>query len=291
MSKNSTTLPQLLKTPEQMRLAIISARREGQSIGVVPTMGALHQGHLSLVEASVSKCDLTVVTIFVNPTQFGAGEDFGEYPRDLDADLARLAKVSDDVVVFAPSVDVIYPADHDTQVIVGAVAQPFEGRCRPGHFAGVATIVLKLFQLVRADVAFFGQKDYQQALVIQRMVADLNVPIRVEICPTVRDADGLALSSRNQYLSPQQRRQALSLSHSLQLASDLVAEGQYDAEVVLRRMRELIQQTGDVRIDYVALADTDTLQPVSRIDRPVVALLAVHIGPARLIDNAIIGKP
>lgn len=291
MSKNSTTLPQLLKTPEQMRLAVITARREGRSIGVVPTMGALHQGHLSLVEASVSKCDLTVVTIFVNPTQFGAGEDFGKYPRDLDADLVRLATVSDDVVVFAPSVDVIYPADHDTQVIVGAVARPFEGRCRPGHFAGVATIVLKLFQLVPADLAFFGQKDYQQALVIQRMVADLNVPIRVEVCPTVRDADGLALSSRNQYLSPQQRRQALSLSRSLQLAADLVAEGQDDAQVVLRRMRELIQQTGDVRIDYVALADPDTLQPVSRIDRPVVALLAVHIGPARLIDNAIIARP
>jgi pantoate--beta-alanine ligase len=291
MSKNSTRLPQLLKTPEEMRLAVIAARREGQSIGVVPTMGALHQGHLSLVEASVAKCDLTVVTIFVNPTQFGAGEDFGKYPRDLDADLASLAKVSDDVVVFAPSVDVIYPADHDTQVIVGAVARPFEGRCRPGHFAGVATIVLKLFQLVPADVAFFGQKDYQQALVVQRMVADLNVPIRVEVCPTVRDADGLALSSRNQYLSPEQRRQALSLSRSLQLAADLVAEGQYDAQVVLRRMRELIQQTGDVRIDYVALVDPETLQPVSRIDRPVVALLAVRIGPARLIDNAIIGKP
>jgi pantoate--beta-alanine ligase len=291
MSKNSTTLPQLLKTPEQMRLAIIAARREGRSIGVVPTMGALHQGHLSLVEASVAKCDLTVVTIFVNPTQFGAGEDFAKYPRDLDADLARLATVSDDVIVFAPSVDVIYPADHDTQVIVGAVARPFEGRCRPGHFAGVATIVLKLFQLVPADLAFFGQKDYQQALVVQRMVADLNVPIRVEVCPTVRDADGLALSSRNQYLSPQQRRQALSLSRSLRLAADLVAEGQDDAEVVLRRMRELIQQTGDVCIDYVALADPATLQPVSRIDRPVVALLAVRIGPARLIDNAIIGKP
>ncbi len=291
MSHSSTQLPQLLETADPMRLAILNAQREGRSIGLVPTMGALHEGHLSLVQASVSKCDLTVVTIFVNPTQFGPGEDFGKYPRDLEADLAALATVSRDVLVFAPSVELMYPAGYDTRVVVGAVARPLEGRCRPGHFEGVATIVLKLFQLVPADVAFFGQKDYQQLLVIRRMVSDLNIPIRVEMCPTVRDADGLALSSRNRYLSPPQRQQALSLSRSLQLAAELVAGGQRDPQVVLRRMRELIQQAGDVRIDYVALADPDTLQPVSSMDRPVLALLAVRVGPARLIDNGMIQPP
>ncbi|NIP84238.1 MAG: pantoate--beta-alanine ligase [Planctomycetales bacterium] len=290
MPPSSTSRPPLLPSAEEMRLAITAARQEGRSIGIVPTMGALHAGHFSLVEASLATCDLTVVTIFVNPTQFGEGEDFGSYPRDLEGDRARLGELAGDLVIFAPSLEAMYPPDHDTQVIVGQVAQPWEGSCRPGHFAGVATIVLKLFQLVPADVAFFGQKDYQQTLVIRRMVTDLHVPIRLEICPTVRDADGLALSSRNQYLSAQQRQQALSLSQSLRLAADLVATGQLDAQVIVRRMRECIQQAGDVQIDYVALADPETLQPVMRLDGPVVALVAARIGPARLIDNAILER-
>lgn len=250
-------------------------------------MGALHDGHLSLVAASIARCDRTSVTIFVNPTQFGAGEDFSQYPRDLEGDMQKLATLGADLV-FAPAADVVYPAGHFTQVDVGPLARSLEGRFRAGHFAGVATIVLKLFQLVPANIAFFGQKDFQQLLVIRQMVRDLNIPIEIQGCPIVRDHDGLALSSRNAYLSPAQRQQALALSQSLQLAQRLAKDGECRATEIIRQMRDRILSAGDVRIDYVALADPDTLQPVARIDRTVVALVAARIGVTRLIDNQII---
>ncbi|MGB6043133.1 MAG: pantoate--beta-alanine ligase [Pirellulales bacterium] len=293
MSHISIGLPQVFHKPDEMRDAIQAARLEGKRIGIVPTMGALHEGHLSLVQQSASQCGLTVVSIFVNPTQFCEGEDFGKYPRDLADDLARLAGLSErgELIVFAPPVEVVYPDGFDTRVIVGAVARPLEGRCRPGHFEGVATVVLKLFQLVPADVAFFGQKDYQQALVIRQMVRDLNLRVQIEVGPTVRDTDGLALSSRNQYLTSEQREQGLSLSRSLKLAADQVRDGERDARKILRSMREVIQSAGDVRIDYVALADPQTLRPVSPIEGPVAALVAVRVGSTRLIDNAILQVP
>jgi pantoate--beta-alanine ligase len=278
----------VLKTPDELHAAISAGRKASKSIGLVPTMGALHAGHLSLAEASAAECDLTVVTIFVNPTQFGEGEDFERYPRDLDADLARLARLRSEMIVFAPHVDVVYPEGFDTRVVPGRISRTLEGRCRPGHFEGVATIVLKLFQWIPADFAYFGQKDYQQALVIQQMVRDLAVPIQIRLCPIVRDADGLALSSRNAYLTPQQREQALSLSRSLQLAADLVGQGECDARKILHEMRKVIEGAGDVRIDYVALADPQTLKPIRRIEDRIVALVAVQVGQTRLIDNRLI---
>ncbi len=251
-------------------------------------MGALHEGHLSLVRSCRSECDLTVVSIYVNPSQFGPAEDFGKYPRTLKADLQGLASVGANVA-FVPANDAIYGSDHATWVEVGAVAEPLEGQCRPGHFRGVATVVLKLFNLVGPDIAYFGQKDYQQTLVVKQMARDLNVPVTVRVCPTVREPDGLAMSSRNRYLGPAARERALVLWKSLCLARDLVGQGCRDAQTVTDHMRELILSAGAASIDYVAIADPETLQPVTVIDRPVVALLAVRIDNTRLIDNATIG--
>jgi pantoate--beta-alanine ligase len=259
----------------------------GRSVGVVPTMGALHAGHLSLVEASCRQCGFTVVTLFVNPMQFGPGEDFSRYPRDLDKDLELLSAYPVDLV-FAPTVDQMYPSGHTTFVDVGAVAEPLEGKHRPGHFRGVATIVLKLFNLVAADVAFFGQKDYQQTLVVRQMVRDLDVPIEIRICPTVRETDGLALSSRNVYLSDRERQQALVISRSLQLADELVKRGERSARVILDRMRELFAAEPEIQVQYIALADPDTLANVSEIRGPTVALIAAKVGATRLIDNWIL---
>lgn len=278
---------QLIRSIPEIRAAVADLRRAGRTIGLVPTMGALHAGHVSLVEASRRDGHATVVTIFVNPTQFGPREDFQKYPRTLEADLDRL-RPHDVALVFSPETKDMYPADSTTLVQVGSVAEPLEGQFRPGHFAGVATIVLKLFQIIPADVAYFGQKDYQQALVIQRMTADLNVPIRIEVCPIIRDADGLALSSRNVYLSPEQRQQALALSRSLELAADLVAQGERRADVILGQMRSQFTAAGIDRIDYVALANPQTLAPATTLDRPTIALIAAHIGATRLIDNRLL---
>jgi pantoate--beta-alanine ligase len=247
-------------------------------------MGALHEGHLSLVRASKAECDYTVVTIYVNPSQFGPGEDLQRYPRTLQADLDALARCGADLV-FVPTDEEVYRPGHSTWVEPGAVAGPLEGRCRPGHFRGVATIVLKLFNMACADVAYFGQKDYQQALVIRQMVYDLNVPIETRVCPTVRDPDGLALSSRNTYLSPDARRRATVLWKSLQLARELVAQGQRDASTITRRMREVVLTAEDAQIDYVALVDPDSLEPVDRLIGRTLAVLAVNVENTRLIDN------
>ena len=221
----SDRLPRVVSSRVELRAALIAARREGKSIGLVPTMGALHAGHVSLVEASAARCDFTVVTIFVNPTQFAPNEDFRKYPRTLESDLAALAGHGVDLV-FTPPTDEIYRPGHATYVEPSGPALPLEGRCRPGHFRGVATIVLKLFNLVQPDVACFGRKDYQQSLVVRRMVDDFDLPIEICVCPIVREADGLALSSRNVYLDAEARRRALVLSRSLRLADELVEAGQ-----------------------------------------------------------------
>lgn len=277
----------MVTDPLAVHSAVTAARDAGQTVGLVPTMGALHKGHLSLVEASAALCDMTIVSIFVNPTQFGQNEDFGQYPRDVEGDLVKLAGVGANLA-FVPADEVMYPAGNTTKIDVGPLSRILEGRFRPGHFAGVATIVLKLFHLVPANIALFGNKDFQQLRVVQQMVRDLNVPIEIRGCPTVRADDGLALSSRNAFLTPDQRRQALAVSQSLQLASDLVGQGETSALVIIARMRQHILVGEDVRIDYVALADPETLQPVAVVEGPAVALVAVRIGGTRLIDNQLL---
>ena len=271
----------------QLRQTLAAVRRQGKKIGLVPTMGALHEGHLSLVRACRSECGFTVVSIYVNPSQFGPAEDLAKYPRALEQDLQALASVGADVA-FVPTSDQMYAPGYATWVEVGSVAEPLEGQCRPGHFRGVATVVLKLFNLVGADVAYFGQKDYQQVLVVKQMARDLDVPTAIRVCPTVRETDGLAMSSRNRYLSPTARERALVLWKSLCLARDLVAGGCCDAQAVADRMREVILSADGASIDYVAIADPDTLQPVATIERPVAALLAVRIDGTRLIDNCLL---
>jgi pantoate--beta-alanine ligase len=250
-------------------------------------MGALHQGHLSLVEESNRVCEATIVTIFVNPTQFAPHEDFSRYPRTLEADLEKLSAHRVDAV-FCPEPATMYPPGFSTYVDPPEVARPLEGVCRPGHFRGVATVVLKLFHAVPADAAFFGQKDYQQAAVIRRMVADLDVPIQVHVLPTVREPDGLAMSSRNAYLSPDERRRALALSRSLRAAEELAEQGERDAAVIRRRMLEILEAGGVERIEYATIADPETLAELERLDGPGVALIAAHVGSTRLIDNCLL---
>ena len=284
-----TMLTQVITSANEMREAVLAARREGETVGFVPTMGALHEGHLSLVEASRAVCDRTVVSIFVNPTQFAPGEDLDRYPRVLEQDLRLLEKLGC-WLVFAPTVEEMYPDDGETLVDVGAVAKPLEGASRPGHFSGVATVVLKLFQIVPADRAFFGQKDYQQTLVVKQMVRDLSVPIEIEVCPTVREPDGLAKSSRNAYLSPDERQQALSLWQSFQLAERLYADGNNDVADLTRQMQQHFAATPEVEIEYIAFLEAGTVRPVTTVTSPTHIAIAAHVGKTRLIDNCLIGS-
>ncbi len=277
-------VPRVVHSVRQLRGDVADARSAGRTIGLVPTMGALHEGHLSLVKAAREQCDTTIVTIFVNPTQFGPHEDFDRYPRTMERDLQLLSQVGTDIV-FAPDRPTIFPEGFSTYVEPPAVAQRWEGECRPGHFRGVTTVVLKLFNLVGADVAFFGQKDFQQARVIQCMVDDLAVPVSVRVCPTVRESDGLALSSRNRYLDDAQRSRALALWNSLLAAKQLVERGERQARSVCDRMRQRLIESGVDRIDYAALVDPVTLQPVERVQQRTVAIVAAVVGPTRLIDN------
>jgi len=282
-------MPLLVTTIGELRERLGEARRAGKTIGLVPTMGALHEGHLSLVRASRGECGFTVVTIYVNPSQFGPQEDFSQYPRTLDRDIDLLSGQAD--VVFAPRDDEVYPPGYSTWVEVGSVAQPLEGLCRPGHFRGVATIVLKLFTMTWPDVAYFGQKDYQQALVVRRVATDLNLPLSIRVCPIVREADGLAMSSRNRYLDPDERRRAAALFQSLTQAADMVARGETSATRIVEAMRQTLQAADPAQIDYIAIADPETLEPVQTIRGRAVALLAVRIGKTRLIDNMILEPP
>lgn len=283
-------VPLLSTDRASLRDHLASARAAGKRIGLIPTMGALHEGHLSLVDAARRECDFNVVTIFVNPTQFGPHEDFSRYPRNLEADLQLLASRGANLV-YAPPVAEVYRPGHSFYVEVGPVAAPLEGACRPGHFRGVATVVLKLLNLIAADAAYFGQKDYQQSLVVRRLAADFDVPTAIRVCPIVRDPDGLALSSRNVYLSAAERRAALVLSQSLRRASQLAAEGVRDADWIVQEMHDLIASEPLVHPEYVTLADAETLAPLHELTGRAVALLAAKVGATRLIDNELISPP
>jgi pantoate--beta-alanine ligase len=270
----------------EMRDYVRSARVRGAAVGVVPTMGALHEGHLTLVDACRRECEVVIVTIFVNPTQFGPSEDFARYPRTLEADVALLAKRGADVV-FAPETTAMYGPQHATKVEVAGPALPLEGAFRPTHFSGVATIVLKLFNVVPADRAYFGRKDYQQVLVVRRMIADLDVPVEIVTCPIARDSDGLAMSSRNVYLSAAERERALSLSRALRQASAMVDNGERDVKEIVATMCKTLE-AADVALDYVAICHAETLAPLERVSAPAVALVAGRVGSTRLIDNEVL---
>lgn len=255
--------------------------------GFVPTMGYLHDGHLSLVRRARAENDHVAVSIFVNPTQFGPHEDYNRYPRDLERDLQLLTPLGVDLV-FAPPVEEMYPPGFQTWVVVEEVSRPLEGAARPGHFRGVATVVTKLFNIIQPDRAYFGQKDAQQAVVIRRMVQDLNIPVEIVVCPTVREPDGLAMSSRNTYLGPEERRAATVLFRALQAAKARYEEGERDAERLRAVMREVIQAEPLARLDYVSVADPETLQELSRVEDRALLSLAVYIGKTRLIDNILL---
>jgi pantoate--beta-alanine ligase len=275
------------KTTQSVRRLVRAARSEGRKIGLVPTMGALHIGHVSLIEAAVQQTDFVVVSIFVNPTQFCPGEDLQEYPRPFDADCEECRKAGVDVV-FAPAADQMYPVENLTWVTVEKLTEPLCGQFRPGHFRGVTTVCTKLFNIVAPDAAFFGQKDAQQAIVIKRMVADLNMPLEIAICPTVREPDGLAFSSRNQYLTAEQRKNATYVYKSLQKCQEMVDTGVTNAARIVTEMRRVLHQVPSAEIEYVSIVDVETLQNIDEITGKILAAVAVNIGPARLIDNILV---
>lgn len=274
----------ILTTIDDCRAAVREAQRSGLVVGLVPTMGALHDGHMSLVRAAKARCGWIVATIFVNPMQFGPHEDFAAYPRPLDADLAQCRSAGVNAV-FAPSVEVMYGADTRTIVQVSKLTDGLCGPFRPGHFDGVATVVAKLFHIAPADLAFFGEKDYQQLMVIRQMAADLNFPIEIVGCPTLREPDGLAMSSRNAYLSPPERAQAVSISRALFEARNAVAAGNNDAKAIAHSTRQALVEAGIRSIDYVEVVDSKTLDPARVIDHSARLCVAARIGKTRLIDN------
>lgn len=274
----------LVRTIRETRCAIQAQRRRGQTIGLVPTMGYLHEGHLSLIRLARRSSKFVVVSIFVNPTQFGPAEDLDRYPRNLARDL-RLLKTAGCDLVFCPSVRTMYPVGYRTMVEVKGLSEVLCGASRPGHFRGVATVVLKLFNIIKPDVAVFGRKDYQQAVIIRRMVKDFNLDLAIITGPTVREADGLAMSSRNKYLSPDQRLRAVVLSQSLRWARAAVRSGRIrDPRSLIAAMKRMIRRRGG-RVDYVAVVDPVELMPVRRLQTGQVALVAVFFGQTRLIDN------
>jgi pantoate--beta-alanine ligase len=257
------------------------------SVGFVPTMGYLHEGHLALVKQARVENSVVVASIFVNPTQFGPTEDFKTYPRDTERDLAMLRKERTDIV-FMPPAEEIYPEGFNSWVEVEKITDRLEGSCRPGHFKGVATVVTKLFNIVKPTRAYFGQKDAQQALVIKKMVADLNLNLEAIVSPTVRESDGLAMSSRNVYLNPQEREAATVLFKALTLAQNMWGKGERNAEHIRQEMTALIRKEPLAKIEYVSIADAQTLEELAKIDRPALASLAVRVGKTRLIDNTVL---
>ena len=259
-----------------------------EPVGFVPTMGYLHEGHMSLVRKARVENKTVIASIYVNPTQFGPREDLSKYPRDLPRDLAMLDKEGADVVFF-PSDKEMYPTGYDTWVTVDNLTKPLEGDSRPTHFRGVTTIVTKLFNIVRPTNAYFGQKDAQQALVIKKMAVDLNMNLKVVVCPTIREPDGLAMSSRNVYLNPEQRKLAPVLYQSLLLAKDIFAIGERNADVILEQMTTLIQKEPLAKIDYISISDTETLAELKTIQKSALVSMAVKFGNTRLIDNIILG--
>ncbi|KEO84291.1 pantoate--beta-alanine ligase [Tumebacillus flagellatus] len=280
----------ILHTIAEVRRYVAEQRAGGKTVGLVPTMGYLHEGHLSLVRQAKEQCDVAVMSIFVNPLQFGPNEDFDAYPRDLERD-ARLAESAGVDVIFAPGVDEMYPDGGGkslTYVDVEAVTETLCGAKRPGHFRGVATVVTKLFNIVLPDRAFFGLKDAQQVVVLQQMVRDLNTPVEVVPCPIVREPDGLAMSSRNVYLSDEERVQALVLSRSLRMAAERVQAGERDADALVAAVREMIQEQPLAKLDYVQIVSMRDLSLLSTLDQPALLALAVKFGKTRLIDNIVL---
>jgi len=269
---------------EQLRRNLKKIKKEGKRIGFVPTMGYLHEGHLSLIKQARKETDLVAISIFVNPTQFGPKEDYGSYPRDLNRD-KRLAKKAGVDITFAPTVSEIYPPGFSTYVEVEGLSRILCGASREGHFRGVTTIVIKLFNIVQPDIAYFGQKDFQQAVIIKKMVKDLDMGLKIKVLPTVRERDGLAMSSRNTYLSPQERIDAAVLYQSLQQARKMVKSNIRDSKLIKSRLKELIGEKKSAKIDYIAIVDPESLGEVKKITRNVAISLAVWIGKTRLIDN------
>lgn len=261
--------------------------REGVGIGFVPTMGALHEGHRSLIRKARLSSEALVVSLFVNPTQFAPGEDYATYPQSFKDDAALCRREGVDVL-FAPSAEAMYPAGSETRVTAGVLGQRWEGAIRPGHFDGAATVVTKLFSIVRPDRTFFGQKDFQQSVIVQRLVEDLNLGVTIHVCPTVREADGLAMSSRNRYLTPAQRRVAPVLHEALQAGRTAMLRGIRFGAQVTRAMQRVIEQEPGVRVDYLACCDPQTLEPLPRITGTTVLLGAIRLGRVRLIDNVLV---
>ena len=278
----------IIRSVSGVRDVVREAKRNGKSVGLVPTMGAFHDGHLALMRRAADACELVVVSLFVNPAQFNEAADLARYPRDETRD-ATLAEGAGVHVLFAPAVDEVYPAGFSTTVEVDALAQPLEGVVRgTGHFRGVATVVAKLLNMVQPDAAFFGQKDAQQALLIRRLVRDLDIPVRIEVCPTVREGDGLAMSSRNVLLDAESRRRAPALSRALFAVAQAVAGGERSAARALR-VGSSILEDAQVEPEYFAAVSADTLQPVERIDDETLVAIAARFGSVRLIDNVIVG--
>jgi pantoate--beta-alanine ligase len=272
-----------------MRAASRAARRTGKRLGFVPTMGALHEGHLSLVRAARSSCDALAASIFVNPTQFAPNEDLAKYPRSFERDRELLEREGVELL-FAPSVEEMYPAGAVTWVTVEGLSDKLDGRSRPGHFRGVATVVAKLFHIVEPDAAFFGQKDAAQVAIIRRMVRDLNLPTEIVVCPIVRESDGLAMSSRNAYLDADQRKRALALHRALTRVQRMADAGQRKTSELVAAGRAEFAGESSVRLDYLEIVDPDTLHPVDSISSGALVAVAAFVGSTRLIDNILLGK-
>lgn len=278
----------IAKTTDELK-SLINAIPSGRSIGLVPTMGFLHAGHLSLVHRAREENDVVVMSIFLNPTQFGPQEDLDSYPRDFKGDVEKAMEAGVDII-FAPTPEVMYPEGYETYVeVTGDRTKVLCGKTRPGHFRGVTTVLTKLFHLTRANRAYFGLKDAQQFSVVRRMVEDLNFPIEVIPCPIVRDEDGLALSSRNAYLSLEERQEALVLNRSLRQARELVAAGEHDAETILKAVRHAIEASPLADVEYVEMVDLNTMKSVSTVDEDTLLAVAVRFGKTRLIDNTLLG--
>ena len=277
----------ICKTIDEMRWAGREARRAGKRLGFIPTMGALHEGHLSLVRAAKSACDVVAVSIFVNPLQFGPTEDLAKYPRTFERDSGLLENEAVDFI-FAPTPAEMYPAGAVTYVTVEGLSDKLCGRSRPGHFRGVTTVVAKLFHIVEPDAAFFGQKDAAQSTIIRRMVQDLNLPIEIVVCPIVREPDGLAMSSRNAYLTPQERKSALVLHRSLTEIKNRFDLGERSTAKLIAAGKQLLSREAGVRLDYLEIVDPSTLDPVTLLHRPALVAVAAIVGNTRLIDNIVL---
>jgi pantoate--beta-alanine ligase len=280
---------QILRTIAEMKSACRQMQCTGKTLGFVPTMGALHEGHLSLVRASKARCDTTAVSIFVNPLQFGPSEDLATYPRTLERDSKLLDELGVELL-FVPALEEMYPAGATTYVLVEGLSDKLDGASRPGHFRGVATVVAKLFEIIRPDFAFFGQKDAAQVAVLRKMASDLNLDIELVVCPIVRDADGLALSSRNAYLNPEQRQQALVLHRSLMKVKVATEAGERDAARLIEIGKQVVAAAPAARLDYFAIVNPETLDPVADISRGALVAVAAFIGTTRLIDNIVLNR-